>query len=41
MQVQMAENAGSQIVRCAAGHTPMIGVPGKIVEVIVDAVSAA
>ena len=40
MQLQMAERAGSSVVKCAAGHMPMISMPERVVEVIVAAMKA-
>ena len=38
MQLQMAEIAGSKIEMCKAGHLPMISVPERVAEVIMQAV---
>lgn len=37
VQEQCAEMAGSEVVRCPAGHMVMLSMPEKVVEVIVNA----
>ena len=37
MQLQMAESAGSKVEKCKAGHMPMISVPERVAEVIMQA----
>ena len=37
MQLQLADMAGSEIEKCRAGHMPMISMPTKVIEVIVEA----
>ena len=37
MQLQLAEMASSEIQKCRAGHMPMISMPTKVIEVIVEA----
>lgn len=34
VQLQMAGLAGSELVRCGAGHMPMLSMPGMVVETI-------
>jgi hypothetical protein len=34
VQLQMAGLAGSELVRCGAGHMPMLSMPGMVVEII-------
>ena len=38
MQLQMAEMAGSEVEKCAAGHMPMLSMPERVVEVVRAAV---
>ncbi|KAL8644577.1 MAG: hypothetical protein Q9210_007185 [Variospora velana] len=38
MQAEMAARAGSEVVRCEAGHCAMLGMPGVVVEVVEGAV---
>ena len=40
IQLQLAETAGSQVEKCAAGHIPMISMADKVVDVIVNAAQA-
>ena len=40
VQLQLAETAGSQIEKCAAGHMAMLSMPEKVVKVIVKALQA-
>lgn len=40
VQLQLAETAGSQIEKCAAGHMATVSMPEKVVEVIVKAAQA-
>ena len=40
MQLQMAESAGSEIEKCAAGHMAMVSMPEKVVEIIVKSAQA-
>jgi hypothetical protein len=37
VQAQCAELAGSEVVRCTAGHMVMLSMPEKVVEVVVGA----
>lgn len=41
MQIQMAEMAGSAIVKCDAGHCCMISQPERVVEVVVKAAGSS
>jgi hypothetical protein len=36
-----AEQAGSKLLRCEAGHSPMLSQPEMLVKMIVEAVEAA
>ena len=40
MQVQMAEQIGSKIFKCEAGHMSMLSAPEKVVEVIESVVKS-
>lgn len=37
VQLQLAEMAGSKVEKCGAGHMPMVSMPKKVVEVIMEA----
>ena len=37
VQVKLAELTGSKVEKCEAGHMPMVSMPKKVVEVIVEA----
>ena len=41
LQLQLAENAGSKIEKCQAGHMPMVSVPERVAEVIKEAAIGA
>ena len=37
IQLQLAETAGSEVEKCAAGHMPMISMPEKVVVIAMAA----
>ena len=38
MQLQIAEMAGSRVVKCGAGHMVVVSMPEMVVDVVVEAV---